>query len=80
MDPADLLEDLEIVCLDAIRGDPPGPQLAARLTAVVTGWLHARGIAARVEATSTRRGTAVKILLGKPGARVRELILTVGQG
>ncbi len=77
-DPNELLEDLEIVCLEAMNGDPPGPALAARLAAVVQAWLHRRGIAARVEAESTRQGTFVRLLLRKPGSRVQQVVLTIG--
>jgi hypothetical protein len=74
----DLLDDLEIACLDAMRGDPPGPSMAIRLQTVVKAVLHSRGVAARVEAESTRRGTFVRLWVQRPGAKVREVVLSLG--
>jgi len=73
---ADLADDLEIACLDALRGDPPGPHVAARLQRACLDVLRARGIGgARVEARSDGRGTAVTILLPIEGRRVERVVL-----
>ena len=74
-----LREDLEIACMDAMRGDPPGPSMAARLQLAVIGVLTARGLKGfRVQAKSDRKGTAVEILLRTPDRRVEQVVLTMG--
>jgi hypothetical protein len=74
----DLMEDLEVTCLDAMRGDPPGPGMAKRLERAVGDVLRARGITAVVQATSDRSGTRVVILVPKPDKTVAQVTLTVG--
>lgn len=75
---ADLHEDLEIACMDALRGDPPGPAVASRVQLAVIDVLRRHGHrGARVEVRSDRRGTFVQILLPKPGRRVEEVVLRV---
>ncbi len=72
----DLADELELACLDALRGDPPGPAVATRLQRACLDVLRQRGIeGARVFATSTRAGTAVRVVLARRGARVTELVL-----
>lgn len=84
LDPADvlgedLLEDLEVACLDAMNGDPPGPALAARLQRDCLALLRRRGLGTiTVQAQSDRRGTTVTLGMPAPGATVREVKLTVG--
>ncbi|TNE85085.1 MAG: hypothetical protein EP330_27165 [Deltaproteobacteria bacterium] len=73
----DLAEDLEIACLDEMRGDSYGPGLARRLERAVMTVLRSRGISARVEAVSNRQGTKVAIGFLKPGARVEKIVLTL---
>jgi hypothetical protein len=74
----DLRDDLEIACMDALRGDPPGPGVAARLQLVCTEVLRKRGITGfRVEAVSDRKQTAVMILLPKPNRRVEQVVLKI---
>jgi hypothetical protein len=75
---ADLMEELEVACLDEMRGDPPGPALAKRLERAVGDVLRAHGIAATIQATSDRSGTRVVLLLPKPDATVAQVTLTVG--
>ena len=76
---AGLREDLEIACLDEMRGDPPGPGLAGRLVRVVRELLMRRGLgSAQVSAQSDRRGTSVTILLPTPGKTVQRVVLTLG--
>jgi hypothetical protein len=76
---AELLEALEVAAMDAVRGDPPGPTLATRLQRVCIDVLRHAGIqGAKVHAVSTRKGTAVRVLLPSDGARVRQLELTLG--
>jgi len=76
----DLLEDLQIACMDTMRGDPPGPILASRLRLACQLVLSQRGIqGARVQVTSSRRGgTRVALRLPAPGRRVKEVVLTLG--
>ena len=74
----DLMEDLEVSCLDAMRGDPPGPGLARRLERAVGDVLRRRGLTARVQATSDRSGTRVILLFPKPDRTVQQVVLTVG--
>ncbi len=81
LDPSDpeLQEDLEVACLDALRGDPPSEGVARRLEHACRGVLARYGVSgAQVRATSTRRGTAVRILLPAPDDKVREVLLQVG--
>jgi hypothetical protein len=74
-----LREDLEIACMDAMRGDPPGPSMAARLELAVVGVLTSRGMRGfRVVAQSDRKGTIVTILFARPGRRVEQVVLTMG--
>lgn len=77
MDP-DLADALELACHDALRGDPPGPAVAARLQRTCLEVLRANGHpGARVQARSDRRGTVVTILLPAEGRRVDEVVLTL---
>lgn len=74
----DLREELEIACMDALRGDPPGPGVAARLQLVCTEVLRKHGISGfRVEAMSDRKQTAVRILLPKANKKVEQVVLTL---
>ncbi len=75
----ELSEDLEIACMDAIRGDAPSPTVARRLEWAVLEVLRTHGIDdAEVTARSERSGTAVQILLKQPDKTVQQLVLTVG--
>jgi hypothetical protein len=76
LDP-DLAEDLEIACLDEMRGDSYGPGLARRLERAVTTVLRRRGLTARVEAVSNRNGTRVAIGFQAPGKQVQKVVLTL---
>ena len=81
LDPDDpgLREDLELACLDALRGDPPGPAVERRLELACRSVLASYGASgARIEASSTRGGTGVRIRLPRPDDTVQELVLTVG--
>jgi hypothetical protein len=81
LDPADpaLQEDLEVACLDALRGDPPSVGVARRLEHACRGVLAQYGVSgAEVSATSTRRGTAVRIRLPAAGDTVRDVVLEIG--
>lgn len=76
-----LEEELEIACLDEMRGDPPGPSMAKRLERAVMVVLRRRRIrGARVQCTSGPRGTHLTLLLPVDGQRVRQVVLTLGQG
>lgn len=78
MDP-DLADDLELACLDALRGDPPGPLVASRLQRACLEVLRARGLAAaQVDARSDRRGTTVTIRLPTPDRHVEQVVLRLG--
>ena len=74
----DLMEDLEVSCLDEMRGDSPGPGLARRLERAVGDVLRRHGVHAVVQATSDRSGTKVVLLLTKADGTVRQVVLTVG--
>ena len=75
-DDPDLLDDLELACLDALRGDATGPLTASRLQRACEDVLRRRGVAgARVTASSTRAATQVRIGLPRPDRTVRELVL-----
>ncbi len=75
----DLLEDLEIACLQALNGDPPGPAVAARLERECLAVLRRAGHdTIGVRARSDRSGTVVTLSLPAPGATVREVRLTLG--
>lgn len=73
----ELSEDLEIACMDEMRGDSYGPGLARRLERAVTTVLRARGIHARVQAVSNREGTRVAIALPMADKQVRRVVLTL---
>ena len=78
---SELMEDLEIACLDAMGGDAYGSSLASRLQLVCMDLLRRRGFKdTRVRAQSDRRGTSVQILLPQPDKTVREIVLTMGPG
>lgn len=78
MDP-ELADDLELACHDALRGDPPGPLVAARLQRACLEVLRARGFdGAQVDARSDRRGTVVTIRLPTPERRVEHIVLRLG--
>ena len=75
----ELKEDLEIACLDAMRGDPWGPAMATRLQRTCTEVLRAHGLnGAHVRASSTASGTQVSIQLPTPDNRVNEVLLSIG--
>ena len=75
-DDPDLHDDLELACVDQMRGDAYGPMMASRLQRACEGVLRRKGATgAVVRATSTQKGTAVKILLPQPGKTVREIVL-----
>lgn len=75
-DDPDLQDELELACIDALRGDPPGPAVATRLQRACIDVLRKRGVdGARVSARSDRSGTAVQILLPSSGPKVRQLVL-----
>lgn len=74
-----LREDLEIACMDAMRGDPPGRLLAGRLERVCKDVLRRSGLAkARVVVESNRSGTRVHVALPKPDRTVQRVVLTLG--
>ncbi len=75
-DDPDLHDELELACLDAMGGGTYGPLLARRLERACGDVLRRRGVTgARVEATSTRQGTRVRIALPGPGKTVRQVVL-----
>lgn len=74
----DLRDELEIACIDALGGDPPGRATAGRLERACREVLHRRGVrGARVEAVSGAGGTRVTVWLPGPDRRVREVVLTL---
>lgn len=79
LDLAALQEDLELACMDALDGDPPGPLLANRLRTVVTAILRQRGVQGSVAASSDRSGTRVHVTLGPPGPHVKQLVISLGR-
>ena len=74
---AAVADALEGICADAVRGDPPGPELAARLRAVVTARLLREGLRARVVVESDRRGTTVHVIPAPGTPRATALRLTL---
>ena len=71
--------ELEGALADAVGGDPYGPALARRLETVARGILHRRGVrGAKVVAMSGPSGTALTILLQRPGARVQQIVVQLG--
>ena len=74
-----LREDLEIACMDAMRGDPPGRQLAGRLERACRDVLRRHGLPkAKVHVESSRAGTQVHIALPKPDKTVQQVVLRLG--
>jgi hypothetical protein len=77
--PVALREDLELACMDAMRGDPWGPKMATRLQRTCIDVLRTHGMSkVIVKATSDRTGTRVSIHLPGPADRVNEVILSLG--
>lgn len=74
----DLAEELELACIDAMRGDPPGPGMAKRLERTVTDLFYRKGIEGRVEARSDHRGTKVAVGIMPPGQPPQKIVLTLG--
>ncbi len=79
VDLAELTEDLELACMDALDGDPAGPLLANRLRTVVTAILYSRGIRGTVVASSDRQATRVHVTLGPVGPKARQIVINLGQ-
>ena len=76
---ADLRDELEIACIDAVGGDTYGPHLARRMERDCRAILLRRGIpGARVFAQSDRRGTFVRVVLPPKVARVGEIVIRLG--
>lgn len=76
---AEIREELEVACLDAMGGDPPGPLLASRLERACKGVLTRNGLgSAQVKCTSNYQGTSVQLLLPKPDQTVQSIVLTLG--
>ncbi len=74
--PQELREELEVACMDAVAGDPPGPAVAARLERVCKATflrLGYKGVI--VKAQSDRTGTRVTLLLPAPKATVQKVVL-----
>ena len=72
----DLLDDLEIACLDAIRGDSPSAALATRVQRACIDVLRARGVESPlVRCQLDPRGTFVQIGLPRPGNKVEQVVL-----
>lgn len=75
----DFLDDLELACLDAMRGDASGPLMARKLERTCKQVLARWGAkSAVVQATSTHRQTAIRIGLPKPDRTVHEIVLRLG--
>lgn len=75
-DDPDLYDDLELACLDTLRGDATGPLTASRLQRACEDVLRRRGVVgAVVRATSTRALTEVRIGLPRPDRTVRDVVL-----
>ena len=72
--------DLELACLEAIRGDARGPHLARTLERVCTDVLRARGLEGRVQAQSSAAGTGVQITLAPGPQRVGVIRLALEVG
>ena len=76
----DLLDDLELSCLDIMRGDAWGPQMATRLERTCKEVLRRWGATDPIiQATSTHRQTAVRIGLRRPDKTVHEIVLRLDQ-
>ena len=76
----DLLDDLELACLDLMRGDAWGPQMATRLERTCKDVLRRWGAKDPIiQATSTHRQTAIRIGLRKRDKSVHEIVLRLGQ-
>ena len=75
---SELYEDLEIACLDMMKGDTYGPILAHRLERTCLEVLVRHGInGARVQVQSGPKGTQVQIGLPGPKNTVQQLCLTI---
>lgn len=73
-----LHEDLEIACMDAMRGDPWGPQMATRLQRTCIDVLRAHRMPnVTVKAISNQSGTRVSIFLPGPKNQVSEVVLSL---
>ena len=78
VDEEEILGTLELVCGNAMMGDPPGPMLATRLQRECQAALAGLGlVGARVSATSSRSGTFVTVRLPRPDATVQQIRVRV---
>ncbi len=72
----ELAEELEIVCQNAIAGDPPSEAVAQRLRSDVLHLLRENGHdKAQVWAKSDKGGTEVQILFPQPEKKVKTIRL-----
>lgn len=72
----DLYDDLEVACVDTLRGDAYGPMMATRIQRACEDVLRRRGAqGAQVRVISSSRGTGVRILLPRPDKTVGEIVL-----
>ena len=72
----DLHDELELACLDAIGGGTYGPLLAQRIERACADVLRRHGVTnARIEASSTREGTGVRIGLPTAAEKVHQIVL-----
>lgn len=75
-DDPDLHDALELACHDAIGGGTYGPLLAQRIERACMDVLRSKGAGnSRVECSSTREGTFVRIALPRPDKSVQQIVL-----
>lgn len=78
--PPDLVEQLEILAMEAQRGAPAGPHLARSLQRDVTALLRGRYPGVEVQVVQEGPGLRVLILLPRRGRPVERIVFHVGAG
>jgi hypothetical protein len=77
--PEALQEELEILAMEAQRGEAPGPGMARRMERDVIAAFSRYGLTdVRVQTRVERGGLLVRIDLPKPGSRVERVVITLG--
>ena len=77
--PEALVEDLEILAMEAQRGEAVGPGLTRRLERDMTVAFARHGFPdARVQARAERGGVVVRVDLPRPGRPVERVVFSLG--
>ena len=79
--PAELVEDLEILAMEAMRGQAASTSLAWSMQRDVTALLHRYGYTgAKAQVSVVDGGLSVVLLMPAPGRRVERVVLQLSRG